>query len=328
MSQAAHYIEEAEKLMRMEQFNEAFKCLDQALALDPENAQAWFLKGGLYCLPDELENRAYCYESCARFAGEMAFLPLFNLGNTLQAMGRIDEAIVAFARALQADPFQADAWINMGRLMDDSGNHQGAITAYDQALLSEPEDDMAWANRGNSLRALLRYEEALESYGKALNFNQKNIAALIGVSACLGQMRQAELALQIIEPVSQAVVDATIQVEKSIILLILHRHAEALTAIDRAIMLGCDLPQVWNNRGEIMAKLNRTDEAVQSMDRALELDPYFASAWFGKARILCNAGKQDDARQAICRYFEFSGGNDELQEAAAALHSYLRSSAA
>lgn len=51
------------------------------------------------------------------------------------------------------------------------GRYEEALAAYDKALEIKPDFHLAWYNRGNALGSLERYEEALISYDKALEFN-------------------------------------------------------------------------------------------------------------------------------------------------------------
>jgi cytochrome c-type biogenesis protein CcmH/NrfG len=79
-------------------------------------------------------------------------------------------------------------------------------------------------------------------------------------------------------------------------------HPQALKDIETAIQINPDSAQIWNNRGEILAKLGKVDEAVDSFDKAIGLSPNYTHAIFGKARTLLNAGRKPECK-AVCQQF-------------------------
>ena len=76
------------------------------------------------------------------------------------------------------------AWYNKGIALDDLGRYEEAIKAYDKAIELKPDYQKAWYNKGIALRKLYSYEEALEAFNKAIEikpddhdaWNNKGIA--------------------------------------------------------------------------------------------------------------------------------------------------------
>ena len=58
----------------------------------------------------------------------------------------------------------------MGNALYDLGRYEEAIVSYDKALEIKPDLHEAWYNRGIALGNLGRLEEAIASYDKALEF--------------------------------------------------------------------------------------------------------------------------------------------------------------
>lgn len=324
MPSAEDCIERGSELLEQGDFDQALTWFARATEIEPGNAQAWYCQGTIHSERTDYRAAIDCYARSAKTAGNRAALPLYNMGNAYQELGEVPAALKCFELAIAADPQMADAWINRGRLQDDSGQHAAAIESYDTALRLVPDDAMAWANRGNSLRSLTRHQEALDSYARARQHEPQNLAALIGTGACLGQLGQPEKGLQLLDYVVGQIDHPTAHLERSVLLGIAQRQAEALAAIDAALRAGCDTPQAWNNRGEYLAKLDRVAESLECFDRAVALDPGFAPAWFGKARVLCSQGRKADAIAAIERYFATTNGTDQLGEAAQAVVSLCK----
>ena len=264
--------------------------LKEATEADPKHAQAWFCLGTIYSGRGEFEAAVDCYGKSAKHAPpDKQALPLYNLGNALQSMGKPDEALKAFTLTTKVDASFADAWINRGRLLDDAGHHLEAMTCYDTALALTPDDLTALSNRGNSLRSLNRFADAKASYEKALKIDPDDPASQIGLGQCLGHLGQPEQGLQITDKALESVRHPLALAERATLLSLLGRHDEALASIDEAIALGVCNVQVYNNRGEILAKLEKVDESIATFDEALKLDARCTPALFGKARVMCNA---------------------------------------
>ena len=61
-------------------------------------------------------------------------IALTNLGNTLQAQGKLAEAIAAFRRALAIDPELPEAWYNLGNALQAEGELDEAVASYRRAI--------------------------------------------------------------------------------------------------------------------------------------------------------------------------------------------------
>jgi tetratricopeptide (TPR) repeat protein len=297
----------------------------EATEVDPQHAEAWFCLGTIYSNSGQLESAIDCYTRCAQFAPpEKKAMPLFNMGNALQAMGQPDKALEVFKLATDLDPDFADAWINRGRLLDDAGHHAEAIDCYDRALALTPDDVVAHSNRGNSLRALGRFADARASYERALVLDSGDLAGQCGLGVCLGHLGQAEEGLRLIDQALEAVRYPPALAERATILAQLDRYDEALASVDEALQLGLDDLAAYNNRGEILAKLGEVEEAVASFDEGLKRDARYAPALFGKARVFCNAGRFPEAKATVDLYFQCSDAADALRPSAEAIVALCR----
>jgi hypothetical protein len=79
---------------------------------------------------------------------------LYNRGNALAALGRYDEAIAAFDRALTAAPNHGQAWNNRGRALQALNRHDDAIKSFDKAIALQMVYADAHFNRALSLLTL------------------------------------------------------------------------------------------------------------------------------------------------------------------------------
>lgn len=81
-----------------------------------------------------------------------------NLGLSLRAQGRLDEAVAEYRRAIGLDPAYAPAWSNLGLDLHKLGDLDAALAAYDRAIALEPR--FAQARFGRALVLLTRGDYA------------------------------------------------------------------------------------------------------------------------------------------------------------------------
>jgi tetratricopeptide (TPR) repeat protein len=93
----------------------------------------------------------------------------FDLGVDLEAVSP-DDAPAAYRRALELDPYHADAHVNLGRILQEKQEAALAEKHYRAALDLEPDNVLAAFNLGTLLEDLQRLEDAIEAYKIADDF--------------------------------------------------------------------------------------------------------------------------------------------------------------
>jgi len=180
----------------------------------------------------------------------------FNLGNALRALGRPDEAVASYDRALALRP-DAETHFNRANALKELRRLDEALAGYDRALALDPDGAAAWYNRGNALKELGRPEEALVSYDRALFLRADYPDAHNNRGNALRDLKRME---------------------------------EALASYDRALSLRPDDAETHNNRGNALKELRRLDEAIASYDRAIALQPDHADSHWNKSVALLLKG--------------------------------------
>jgi len=117
-------------------YSDALEYFDKVIAINPNNAVAWY-----------------------------------NKGVALDELKRYDEAIIAYDKAIAINPNDAKAWFNKGVTLVKLSRYDVAIIAYDKAIAINPNDAKAWINKGVSLCKLKRYDEAIIACDKAIAIN-------------------------------------------------------------------------------------------------------------------------------------------------------------
>jgi tetratricopeptide (TPR) repeat protein len=94
----------------------------------------------------------------------------YDAGVDLEAVS-VDEAIDAYARALEMDPDHSDAHLNLGRLLHEAGCLDEAEAHYRHAVQADPRSARAFYNLGVALEDRDLRPGAVEAYEAALRLD-------------------------------------------------------------------------------------------------------------------------------------------------------------
>jgi tetratricopeptide (TPR) repeat protein len=159
-------------LVERSMYNDAIKCYDKALEINPGSMEAWNNKGLALARTGRLAEAVQCYDRALEInPGDNEVM--YNKGISLAQLGKSKEAIECYDELLAVNPWDADAWCSKGDVLFESGKHEEALAAYNKSIEIDPKDEVTWNNRGMTLVKLNRFAEAIESYDKALEINPK-----------------------------------------------------------------------------------------------------------------------------------------------------------
>jgi tetratricopeptide (TPR) repeat protein len=229
----------------------------------------------------------------------------FDRGNELYGLGRYEEAIASFDRAIEIKSDKHDAWCNRGNALYRLERYEEAITSYDQVIEINPDDHVSWYNRGNALVTLSKYPEAIASYDRAIEINPDNDNAWCNRGSSLLDLGKYEEA---ISSYDQAIEikpdDHAAWYNRGNALDDLGKYEDAISNFDRAIEIKPDKHDAWCNRGNALDDLGRYEDAISSFDQAIEIKPDKDEAWLGRGNALLNLGKYEEAISSYDRAIE------------------------
>jgi tetratricopeptide (TPR) repeat protein/SAM-dependent methyltransferase len=113
-----------------------------------------------------------------------------NLANALKALGRLDDAVASYGRALAIKPDFAEAHYNLGVALKGLGKIEGAAASYRRALEINPAYAEAHNNLGIALQALGRLDDAIASYRRALKIKADFVEACNNLGIALQALGQ------------------------------------------------------------------------------------------------------------------------------------------
>ncbi len=105
--------------------------------------------------------------------------PYNNRGYAYRTLGKYDESIKDFTRALEIDPYYRGAYNNRAYSLQMLGDYDHAVSDFSRAIRLMPTDVWALNNRGAALGALGRFNEAVSDFDAVIKINPRDAGAYI-----------------------------------------------------------------------------------------------------------------------------------------------------
>ena len=250
-------------------------------------------------------------------ASQPATAPVhLQLGLTLRAAGRCDEAITAIRRAVSLAPDLAHAWQALGDTLAQSGERAGAERAHAcQVSVSDPrmqqamtalhagrpaeaesllrgildhraDDPVALWVLSQSMARLGRHHETELLLTRCLELAPDFDAARHNYAIVLFFQAKAPAALKEVDLLlSRDPLNPSYRLMKATSLTQIGEYGQALTCFAGVLADYPNQPKEWMSYGHVLKTLGRKDEAVTAYHKARTLLPSLGQAWWSLANL-------------------------------------------
>jgi len=228
-------------------------------------------------------------------------------GIAFDSLGKPQEALACYNKALAINPKLPGAWNNKGIALVNLGKPQEACGCFDQALEIYPKSDDVWNNKGLALLALKKFPEALECFNKVLEKNPRDFIAWYNKGAALAQLGEFQEAIWSCDKALEIYPrECNAWNNKGLALLALKKFPEALECYDKALEINPRDEEMWNNKGFAFLILGKFHESLWCLDTALNINPTYYRSWRNKGIALHKMGKKQEAIICFEKYEEFA----------------------
>lgn len=155
----------------------------RALQLDPDYGGAHTNLGALLAGRGDLDGAAHHLARGAALEPEGNTYN--NLANVLVMLGRMDEALVFYRKALARDPHFPEAELNLGMALVKQGDVDAAMTHYERALVLEPGLSEAHLMLGQAQLSRGQLAQALSSLRRAVELQPDSAKAHAALGVAL-----------------------------------------------------------------------------------------------------------------------------------------------
>jgi tetratricopeptide (TPR) repeat protein len=168
--------------------------------MEPEDPMAFCRLGNALAARESFAEAEAAYEQAAAIEPTMAGAYYSRLSDTYRLAGHFDQAVRALDRCIREDASEPAYHLLSGDILIEKGDIDDALIAYERAVKLKPVFTGAYYNRlGNTLSRFSQYEKAVTAFRKAVTAEPDNPfynLYLAGAYAALGQEDLARQALE------------------------------------------------------------------------------------------------------------------------------------
>lgn len=137
----------------------------------------YFFSGNKYYEKGDFHKAIECYQKSLEnefeFSAPFAY---YNIGLSLSALKKYDEAITAYKKAIEICPKDADAYNNMGGVYYNQKKYINAIQCYKKAIAIKPDHKYAYNRIEIMLSNSQEFEKTISEYKNVLQKEPKNFS--------------------------------------------------------------------------------------------------------------------------------------------------------
>ena len=232
----------AKSLHQQSRYAEAIKIYEDVLAKNPSDAQVHFL-----------------------------------MGASKKALGKPQEALVAFQKAVELDENHQQAWEQIGDLLMNRMDYRGAENAFVRSSTLNPNSAPSWQGLAQTYIYQQRDDKAESAYERLLQLEPENIPGTYN----LGVLQQRT-----------------------------GKNDAAKESFKKVIRLNPNYAEAYNNLGGIYLIEGLIDQSIQENEKAVQLKPGLAAAHY--SLFAAYEIKKDLARatEHLKHYMQLTGDDD------------------
>jgi tetratricopeptide (TPR) repeat protein len=180
------------------QWEKAVVPYEKAIELDPDFGEAYGDLVGAYFSLGKVPEAIAAGEKAIELAPEYS-TGYNNLGIVYGAQGKLDEAIALFKKAIQANPADADAHYNLGFAYENLNQLDEAIAEYQAAIQADPDYADAHENLGSVLARQNQIEKAIAEWEETIKIDPERATAYKSLGTAYAMQGQSDKAVAAFE---------------------------------------------------------------------------------------------------------------------------------
>lgn len=235
----AQVLREAERLVHEGRFAEGERRASEALQREPANPRARYVLG-LSALLQKRPAEALAHMEKAAAADPRDAQFHFGCGACLAALGRVDDSVLAYRRALELRPAFFEAAANLGNVLENAGRYAEGAAAYRQALALRADEPLVLNGLGRCELECRNPSAAAAALERALVLRPDFASAMNNLANAVGRLGDRQRAVELLR---------------------------------QAVKIRPDFVEAWHSLAERLYMLHQDAAALEAYDRVLALDP-------------------------------------------------------
>jgi tetratricopeptide (TPR) repeat protein len=220
-----------------------------------------------------------------------AYQAYYNLGNAYDSLGRIDDAILHYQRALQINPYYLETYNTLGALYQNHGRIDEAIKQYRAVLKLNSDFPDVYYNLGLAYQSKGLIDRSMEQYELALKLKPDHVKARYN----LGNIYQSRgLSDEAIEQYKKVIKLDPLYFEAVSNLAVSYMTKgsldEAILYAKKAININPSHPMLYYNLGKFYQMKGLMDKAIEQYRISIKIKPDYAKAQYNLGVIYQQQG--------------------------------------
>lgn len=225
---------------------------------------------------------------------------LINQGEALYSVGKYDDALLFFEKAILEDPMEIKGYICMAQVSIIKDEFDKARDALKKAMLIDKKEAVTYFHMGNVEMLEGNREAARENYVKAIGLGYSGEQIYINMAADAEERSEYDEAIRYYDKLlALDKFNAYAKTRKIQVYMIQNKLPEALVACDSMIETNPDLIDAYHYKFAILLDLGRKNEAETVLNAALEVFPENEGLIYDKATLLELNGESDKAIELL-----------------------------
>jgi serine/threonine protein kinase/predicted TPR repeat methyltransferase len=201
----------------------------------------------------------------------------FLMGASKKSLGKSQEALLEFQRAVELDDRNQKAWEQIGDLLMNRMDYNGAEKAFLKSSELDPSAAPTWEGLAQTYLIQQKSAQAEESYEKLLQIEPNNVTAIYN----LGLLQNGS-----------------------------NKKDAARKSFEKVISLNPNYAEAYNNLGAIDLYDGKVPQAIQELEQALSLKPELGSAHYSLFLAYEMQKNYPQAARHLKKYLELTGDDD------------------
>ncbi len=201
----------------------------------------------------------------------------FLLGASKKALGKPQEALLAFQKAVEFDEKHQQAWEQIGDLLMNRMDYRGAENAFLKSSALNPASAPSWEGLAQTYLYQQKAAEAESAYEKLLEIEPDNLPAIYNLGVIQHQSNKNEAAKE---------------------------------SFKKVIRLNPNYAEAYNNLGGIYLMEGQVDLSIQENEKALQLKPGLATAHYSLFSAYELKKNYPLAVEHLKQYIQITGDDD------------------
>ena len=201
----------------------------------------------------------------------------YLLGASKKGLGKSQEALLAFQKAVELDEKHQQAWEQIGDLLMNRMDYRGAENAFLKSSALNPASGPSWEGLAQTYLYQQKATEAEKAYEKLLELEPQNLPAIYNLGVIQHQSNKNDAAKE---------------------------------SFKKVISLNPNYAEAYNNLGGIYLIEGQVDQSIQENEKAVQLKPGLATAHYSLFTAYELKKNYTRAVEHLKQYIQITGDDD------------------